>query len=78
MRYKDIEKRLAELERQADWRWRPEATGQIVYDDAYIAEVVTILVEVGVLPRVEDYEDEAAWLDAVCAKLEEMYAQTHP
>jgi hypothetical protein len=66
MRYKDIEKRLAELERHAVWTG-PDTPGAVDID---VAQVIEILMECGLLPVPEDYPDNESHADAVIAELE--------
>jgi hypothetical protein len=67
MRYKDIERRLAELERRAGWT-HPETAGGAEVD---VAQVLEVLLECGLLPAPEDYADEDAYADALIAELEQ-------
>jgi hypothetical protein len=63
--YRDVEKRLAELERRAAWT-QPDTPGAVEVD---ALQVIEILMECGLLPTDEDYADEEAHADALIAEL---------
>lgn len=66
-RYRDVERRLAELECRSAWQ-HPDPERAVVVD---VAQVLEVLVECGVLPAPEDSPDEAAHADAIIAELEQ-------
>ncbi len=67
--YRDVEKRLAELERQTAWQQRAAERPRVCpYDDDTIAEILRVMYECYALPRIEDYPDEEAWWAAVVAE----------
>ncbi len=72
MKYRDVEKRLAELERQTAWRQAARERTPAHHEIDAVA-VFDTLYEAGALPQMEDYPDEESWLAAVGAAFDRMH-----